>query len=198
MSRLACKWKAKTFAKDDSRLASPYYPSSEAAPPVFTYFQWLQLAEKVLSQFFLANVTLWGSHANAAWVARPSYKHYSSLSQLSSFSSFLYRSRPTRQQLPALCIAARSFVHRLSSLQQQQQQLSNNCGSAKFSLFSWLLCVQHRCNSSVISSINGSGDAWLAGQQSYSSGFIATACRQPAEGKPSFDYYSCFGNSNSR
>ena len=119
MSRLACKWKAKTFAKDDddSRLASPYYPSSEAAPPVFTYFQWLQLAEKVLSQFFLANVTLWGSHANAAWVARPSYKHYSSLSQLSSFSSFLYRSRPTRQQLPALCIAARSFVHRLSSLQ---------------------------------------------------------------------------------
>ena len=95
-----------------------YYPSSEAAPPVFTYFQWLQLAEKVLSQFFLANVTLWGSHANAAWVARPSYKHYSSLSQLSSFSSFLYRSRPTRQQLPALCIAARSFVHRLSRLQQ--------------------------------------------------------------------------------
>ena len=116
MSRLACKWKAKTFAKDDddSRLASNIIQ----APPVFTYFQWLQLAEKVLSQFFLANVTLWGSHANAAWVARPSYKHYSSLSQLSSFSSFLYRSRPTRQQLPALCIAARSFVHRLSRLQQ--------------------------------------------------------------------------------
>ena len=108
----------KDLCKRRRRLASQYYPSSEAAPPVFTYFQWLQLAEKVLSQFFLANVTLWGSHANAAWVARPSYKHYSSLSQLSSFSSLLYSSRPTRQQLPALCIAARSFVHRLSSLQQ--------------------------------------------------------------------------------
>ena len=125
-------------------------------------------------------------------------EHHTSIIHLFlSFLPFLlsstYSSRPTRQQLPALCIAARSFVHRLSSL----QLLSNNCSSAKFSLFSWLLCVQHRCNSSVISSINGSGDAWLAGQQSYSSGFI-DACSQQAEGKPSFDYYSCFGNSNSR
>ena len=124
-------------------------------------------------------------------------EHHTSIIHLFlSFLSFFLYSH-TRQQLAAVAgfMHSRSFVHRLSSL----QLLSNNCSSAKFSLFSWLLlCVQHRCNSSVISSINGSGDAWLAGQQSYSSGFIATACRQPAEGKPSFDYYSCFGNSNSR
>lgn len=98
MSRLACKWKAKTFAKDDDLLLNIII----RAQKLLTYFQWFQLAEKVLSQFFLANVTLWGSHTNAAWVARASYKHYSSLSQL---SFFLY-SHTRQQQLPALCIAA--------------------------------------------------------------------------------------------